>query len=335
MVLRTRNHGCSRSGNAFLSAWSHDAFVLRHRKGTNVAPHDHLSCQDALSFNFKLESKRVIRSTRRLFQVRWNACVPQRVEGHLQFSRHPTQRQRQERQTEQVNGPRVLAKVNQQVPRAPNVFTRVRAQKTGSHGLEKPTSERSQETWKLLRRIRLNNSFAGDSWFDGWSVDEWSAWSSVDGHGWEEPSYHSAGSCSLGSYDLDAVSSPKRFEWVKMNLDVGAVVNIFPFNFGPDGAGGGRFFGTASGVSVFLTVELGSFKVTMTIRLVPIFDGRLTNVHEVLCAVREESLAKNIKILFGIRRRFRASSAQQNWPEGTLRTIGESVRKETAHSSLH
>ena len=51
---------------------------------------------------------------------------------------------------------------------------------------------------------------------------------------------------------------------MKMNLDVGAAVNTFPLNFGPDGAGGGRFFGTASGVSVFLTVELGSFKVTMT-----------------------------------------------------------------------
>ena len=45
-----------------------------------------------------------------------------------------------------------------------------------------------------------------------------------------------------------------------MNLDVGAAVNTFPLNFGPDGAGGGRFFGTASGVSVFLTVELWQFQ---------------------------------------------------------------------------
>ena len=49
-----------------------------------------------------------------------------------------------------------------------------------------------------------------------------------------------------------------------MNPDVGAAVNTFPLNFGPDGAGGGRFFGTVSGVSVFLAVDLNSFKVTMT-----------------------------------------------------------------------
>ena len=49
------------------------------------------------------------------------------------------------------------------------------------------------------------------------------------------------------AFDLGAVSSSKRFEWVKMNLDMGAAVHTFPLNFGPDGAGGGRFFGTASG----------------------------------------------------------------------------------------
>ena len=43
------------------------------------------------------------------------------------------------------------------------------------------------------------------------------------------------------------MSSPKRFEWVKMNLDTGAAVNAFPLNFGPDGAGHGRFCRTASG----------------------------------------------------------------------------------------
>ena len=58
------------------------------------------------------------------------------------------------------------------------------------------------------------------------------------------------------------MSSPKRFEWANMNLDTGAEVKTCPLNFGPDGAGDGRFYGTAR-VSVFLTVELGSFKVTM------------------------------------------------------------------------
>ena len=32
-----------------------------------------------------------------------------------------------------------------------------------------------------------------------------------------------------------------------MNLDTGAAVNTFPLNFGPDGAGHGRFYRTANG----------------------------------------------------------------------------------------
>ena len=60
-------------------------------------------------------------------------------------------------------------------------------------------------------------------------------WSSVGWHeGWER-------SFSLGSL------GPKRFEWVEMNLDTGAAVNTFPLNFGPEGAGDGRFYRTASG----------------------------------------------------------------------------------------
>ena len=41
--------------------------------------------------------------------------------------------------------------------------------------------------------------------------------------------------------------------------------------------------------------------------------------------------------LFGIRRWFHDSSAQQNWPGNDLklRKIGELVRKKTSHSSLH
>ena len=41
--------------------------------------------------------------------------------------------------------------------------------------------------------------------------------------------------------------SLKRFEWAKMNLETGAAVNTFPLNFGPEGAGDGRFYRTASG----------------------------------------------------------------------------------------
>ena len=36
---------------------------------------------------------------------------------------------------------------------------------------------------------------------------------------------------SLGSFDLGAMSGPKRCEWVNMKLDTGAAVNTFPLNF--------------------------------------------------------------------------------------------------------
>ena len=73
---------------------------------------------------------------------------------------------------------------------------------------------------------------------------------------------NSASSFSLGSLDFGAMSSPKRFEWVKMNLDTGAAVNTLPLNLGPGGAGDGRFYRTASGEWI-LMVEHGSFKDTM------------------------------------------------------------------------
>ena len=66
---------------------------------------------------------------------------------------------------------------------------------------------------------------------------------------------------SLGGLDTGATRSPKRFEWVKMNLATGAAVNTFPLNFGPDGAGDGGYYRTASGG--FLVVVLGNFQGTM------------------------------------------------------------------------
>ena len=59
------------------------------------------------------------------------------------------------------------------------------------------------------------------------------------------------------------MSGPKRIEKVNVNLGTGAAVTTFPLNFGPDGAGYGSFYRTASGVSVSFLEELGSFKVTM------------------------------------------------------------------------
>ena len=58
---------------------------------------------------------------------------------------------------------------------------------------------------------------------------------------------HSASSLSLGCFDLGATSSPKRFGWVKMNLDTRAAVRRCPLNCGPDGARDGSFHRTASG----------------------------------------------------------------------------------------
>ena len=39
--------------------------------------------------------------------------------------------------------------------------------------------------------------------------------------GWEQTYDTAASFFSLGGLDLGATSSPKRFEWVKMNLDTG------------------------------------------------------------------------------------------------------------------
>ena len=39
-----------------------------------------------------------------------------------------------------------------------------------------------------------------------------------------KPFYNSASSLSLGSFDLGAMSSPKRFELAKMDLDTGAAL---------------------------------------------------------------------------------------------------------------
>ena len=83
---------------------------------------------------------------------------------------------------------------------------------------------------------------------DGRSFDEWNDdWSSVAWHEvWEQTYDTSASSCSFGGLDVSATSCPKRFEWVKMNLDTGAAVVTFPMNFGLDGAGDGISLGRCS-----------------------------------------------------------------------------------------
>ena len=82
------------------------------------------------------------------------------------------------------------------------------------------------------------------------------------------------------------MSSPKRFEWVKMNLDTGAAVNTFPLNFGPDGAGDGRFYRTASGKWVS-DGGARQFQGYDEKGLLQSLNGRLTVVHKVLCSAAE------------------------------------------------
>ena len=79
-----------------------------------------------------------------------------------------------------------------------------------------PKSETRSETRESAQTCHTDNSYTDNSYFyDGWSYDEWNEdWSFVV--------------CTL--------STPKRFESVKMNLDTGDAVNTLPLNFGPDGA---------------------------------------------------------------------------------------------------
>ena len=127
------------------------------------------------------------------------------------------------------------------------------------------------------------------SWFhDGWSHDEWNDdWSSVGWHeGWEQTYDTSASSFSLGSLDLCAMSCPKRFGCVKMNVDTGAAVNTFPLNFGADGPGDGRFCRTASGewIPDAGSLQFQGYDENGSLRSL---NGRLIGVHKVLCSSAE------------------------------------------------
>ena len=93
-------------------------------------------------------------------------------------------------------------------------------------------------------------------------------------------------SFSLGGLDVSATSCPKRFEWVKMNLDTGAAVNTFSWNFCPDGAGDGRLYRTAS-VEWIPDGGAWQFQGYDENGLLRSLNGRLTGVHKVLCSAAE------------------------------------------------
>ena len=97
--------------------------------------------------------------------------------------------------------------------------------KTGLSSLENSKSEASSDIQECMQTCYTdsswNDGWIGDEWNNGWVFDEWNDdWSSVGRHeGWEQTYDTSASSFSLGGLDVSAISSPKRFQWVKMNLD--------------------------------------------------------------------------------------------------------------------
>ena len=116
-------------------------------------------------------------------------------------------------------------------------LTQRQTSKASLSGLENLKSEACSDIQESAQTCPTdtswNDGWNGDEWNDGWSFDEWNGdWSSVGWHeGWEQTYDNSAGTFALGGLDVRATSRPKRFEWVKMNLDTGAAVNTFPLNF--------------------------------------------------------------------------------------------------------
>ena len=148
------------------------------------------------------------------------------------------------------HGPRVRAKKREKITREKSQGIskgtkgakgsyKGKTSKTGLSSIENSKSEISSDIQESALTCPTDTSWNDgwncDEWHDGWSFDEWNDdWSSVGWHeGWEQTYDTSASSFSLGGLDLGATSSPKLFEWVKMNLDTGAAVDTFPLNFGP------------------------------------------------------------------------------------------------------
>ena len=96
----------------------------------------------------------------------------------------------------------------------------------------------------------------------------------------------SASSFSLGCLDVSVTSSPKRFEWVKMNLDTRAAMNKFSLNFGP---ASGEWIPDGGAWQFQGYDENG---------LLRSLNGRLTDsmVYTKCCAVLQKSRAKDDKI---------------------------------------
>ena len=172
----------------------------------------------------------------------------------------------------------------------PKAYTR--AHRNLVSGLENSKSEASSDIQGSVQTCATDTSWNDgwncDEWNDGWSFDKWNDdRSSVGWHEvWEQTYDTSASSFSLGGFDVSATSGPKRFEGVKMNLDTRVPVNTFPLNCGPEGAGDGRFYRTASGEWI---PDGGAwqFQGYDENGLLRSPNVRLTGVHKVLCSAAE------------------------------------------------
>ena len=201
------------------------------------------------------------------------------------------------------HGPRVRAKVrvkrtrenpqeNPKEPKVPEVRTRAKHRKLISQVL-KTRNQRHARTLRNLHRyvpLTLPGTMVGivtNGTMDGVLLNGMMTGVLLDGNGrWEQTYDTSASSFSLGGLDVSATNSPKRLEWVKMNLDTGAAVNTFPLNFGPEGAGDGRFYRTESGEWI-LDGGAWQFQGYNENGLLRSLNGGLTGAHNVLCSAAE------------------------------------------------
>ena len=99
---------------------------------------------------------------------------------------------------------------------------------------------------------------------------------------------------------------------VGMNLNTGAAEITVALNFGPDGAGHGRFYRTASGGWI---PDGGAwqFQGYHENGLLRSLNGRLTGLHKVLCSAAEIACKGRQYFYLGSARWFHDSSAHQNW----------------------
>ena len=180
-------------------------------------------------------------------------------------------------------------KGNRKVSRERNILARAKALRKGFSGLEQSKSEANSKSHESEQTYSTENPNKDNSWCDdSWSYAEWNdGWSSVGWReGWDQGYDNSTSSLSLGSFDLGAMCSPKRFELVRMNLDTRAAVNTFPLNFLLEGAGDGRCYRTASGESI-LDGGPWQFHGYDENGLLRSLNGKLVGKHKVLCSAAE------------------------------------------------